>query len=219
MRTSITVLLLLLIGIKLDAQNISSEGVAAPKDNMTVIDFFTVTCNEKIWDIKWKALSEIDACKYVLEYSTDQINWVEYKVVQGTVHTTGVYTYNSYMKRNNDSTNYFRLQYDCTSTIVMYKSPVMNICPDYIPDVTIPDFIVDYNNSERTIQVGSNGYGNTKSTVMVYSSIGQLIYHNEIMLNSVNSKISIPLATNSHGILIVNISNGTKSVSRKILIP
>ena len=202
MRTSFVVILLLLMGIEIEAQNISSKGVATPKDNMTVIDFFTVTCNEKIWDIKWKALSEIDFCKYVLEYSTDQTNWVEYKVVQGTAHTTGVYTYDSYMKRNNDSTHYFRLQYDWTSTVVMYKSPVMNICPDYIPDVTVPDFIVDYNNSERTIQVGSNGYDNVKSTVTVYSSIGQLIYYNEMVLNSTNSKISIPLAADSHGMLI-----------------
>jgi hypothetical protein len=220
MRTSITLLFFILFGTALAAQNIPGAGASTPKESMTVIDYFTVNCIDKSWDINWKALSEIDSCNYVLQYSTDQINWIEFEKVDGTAHTTGNYTYSAFLKRNSDTVHYFRLQYDYTSSAAMYKSPVMNICPEFVPDETTqPTFIIDYNTMEGSIQVGNCGSSNLKSTVMVYSSIGQLIYQNEMMLDINNGMVRIPLAPKSHEILIVNISNGSKSLSKKILIP
>lgn len=220
MRTRIIILFLTTIFYGVNAQSITSKSVPSPKDNMTVIDFFTVNCNEKIWDIKWKAISEIESCIYLLEYSSDQTNWIAYKEVEGTAHTSGSYNYAEFMKRTSDSVRYFRLRYDCTSTVEMYKNPVMNICPEFVSDeIAQPTFIVDYNDLERSIRVGNSGNSNTKSTVFVYTSIGQLIYHNEIMLNSSGGHFNIPITANSHEILIVKINNGLQSISKKIIIP
>ncbi len=220
MRTGFAILFLSIIGLGVKAQDTPSKGFSNPKEDMTVIDFFTVNCNDKIWDIKWKALSEIESCIYVLEYSSDQTNWVEYKTIAGTAHTSGVYNYSEFMKRTSDSIRYFRLQYDCTSSVQMFKNPVMNICPEYIPDeATQPSFIVEYNNSEGVLQLEGSGSGSEKSTVMVYTAIGQLVYQNEIALNPANGKIIVPITAKSHEVLIVKINNGSKSISKKIIIP
>lgn len=220
MRTGFAILFLSIIGLGVNAQDTPSKGFSNPKEDMTVIDFFTVNCNDKIWDIKWKALSEIESCIYVLEYSSDQTNWVEYKTIAGTAHTSGVYNYSEFMKRTSDSVRYFRLQYDCTSSVQMFKNPVMNICPEYIPDeATQPSFIVEYNNSEGVLQLEGSGSGSEKSTVMVYTGIGQLVYQNEIALNPANGKIIVPITAKSHEVLIVKINNGSKSISKKIIIP
>jgi hypothetical protein len=102
----------------------------------------------------------------------------------------------------------------------MFKNPVMNICPEYIPDeATQPSFIIEYNDSEGALQLEASGRGSAKSTVMVYTAIGQLVYHNEIALNSAGDKINVPVKAKSHDVLIVKINNGSKSISKKIIIP
>ncbi len=186
------------------------------KDNMTVIDFFTVNCNEKIWDIKWKALSEINNCSYAIEYSLDQVNWVLYKEFDGTAQTSGVYVYSTFMKRSSDSVHYFRLRYDVTSTQTFYKNPVANICPDYIPESTTT-FVVEYDNS--SIQLSCNSNNNLPSKVAVYSVLGQQLYQTETIVNSSKGKVSIPYQLKNNEVVIVKITNGNNVFSKKIYIP
>lgn len=221
MKKSIFALIFLLEVIGINAQPSNTTATESPKDNMTVIDFFQVNCLNKIWDIKWKAISEIDSCKYVLEYSKDQVNWIEYQTLEGTAHTTGSYNYATFMKRESDTLNYFRLKYDCTSTIEFYKNPVTNVCPDYLPDgdVTTPSFIVEYDNSDHSISINNTNFSNSKSTISVYSLMGQLIYNSEMMLSSISGKLNIPIASNSNEVLIVMVRNNNSSFTKKLIIP
>lgn len=219
-----TVLLSVLISVMQTisiAQTEVVSSISESKDNYTVIDLFTVTCNEKIWDIKWKAISEINNCTYAIEYSIDQTNWIEFKAFDGTAQTIGVYTYSTFMKRTSDSVHYFRLRYDATSTQVFYKNPVANLCPEYVPETTSggTTFIVDYSNTTNSINIGCNGSLNSKSKIQIYSSIGQLVYNEEVLINDQSGKINIPFTGYSKDIFIVKISNGSNVSTKKIYIP
>lgn len=216
MRTLITSLFIMLIlTLSTFAQTSEDVDLSLPKDNITVIDFFTVTCNEKLWDIRWKAISEIESCTYSVEYSYDQQTWFTLKNVDGTAYTSGVYEYNTMKSRTSDSLCSFRLKYDCTPSLEYYKNPVANLCPEYIPESISTTFIIEYN--ENAIQIGGNLNNNVPSKVAVYSILGQLLYQTEA--SSVNSKLNIPYQLSDNEIVIVKISNGNNVFSKKIYIP
>jgi hypothetical protein len=216
MRTIITSLFfMLMLTLSTSAQTSEDVNSSVPKNDITVIDFFTVTCDEKLWDIKWKALSEIESCTYSVEYSYDQQTWLTFKNINGTAHTLGDYNYNTTMKRTSDSLCSFRLKYDCTPSLEYYKNPVANICPEYIPESISTTFIIEYNND--AIQIGGKLNNNVPSKIAVYSILGQLMYQTEVI--SVNSKLNIPYQLSDNEIVIVKISNGNNVFSKKIYIP
>lgn len=217
MRTVITFLyFMLMVSLSTSAQTGGNVVSSVPKDNITVIDYFTVNCNEKMWDIQWKSISEIESCTYGVEYSYDQQTWFTYKNVVGTVHTTGEYNYSAYMKRTSDALCTFRLKYDCTPSLEFYKSPVMNICPEYVPETTTT-FVVEYDNN--AIQLSSNINTNAPSKIEVYSILGQRLYQTVAIVNSANGKVNIQYQLKNNEIVIVKISNGNNVFSKKIYIP
>ncbi len=219
MRNLFTILFFSILNLSVFAQMDTILVDSNSKDSYTVVDMFSVSCNEKIWDINWKTLSEISNCKFAIEYSVDQMNWQLHEEFDGTAQSIGIYTYHTFVKRTSDSTKYFRLRYDATSSLVYYKNPVTNLCPEYIPENLGTTFIVDYNPSCNSVDMSTNISDNSKTNVQIFSTLGKLLFQEEILLNSQCGKISIPFLDSTKEIIIVKLSNGNQSSTKKIFIP
>jgi hypothetical protein len=219
MRTIIILLFFFSFYSNLKAQNENSENSNSTKDNVTVIDNFTTNCIEKLWDIKWASLGEIENCLYAIEYSKDQINWTVFQEVSGTAYTTGSHLYSVQMMRNSDTNYSFRLRYSCTPSLNLIKIPVSNICPEWIPDNQEATFIVDYSRDENALSLNFKNLSNDKSTVYLYSSVGQLLYKEDIAPNISTCKINIPFILNNPSVIIVKLLGKNSIINKKILLP
>ncbi|MEI6349264.1 MAG: hypothetical protein WCP69_15065 [Bacteroidota bacterium] len=219
MRTIIILLFFLSFYSNLKAQNGNSENTNIPKDNITVIDNFTTNCIEKLWDIRWFSLGEIENCLYAIEYSKDQINWTVFQEVSGTAYTTGSHLYSVQMMRNSDTNYSFRLRYSCTPSLSLYKIPVSNICPEWVPGNQETSFIVDYSRDENALSLNFKNSTMEKSTICLYSSIGQLLYKEELAPYLNTHKINIPLTLNNPSVIILKLLEGNNVTNKKILLP
>ncbi len=164
------------------------------------LNIFSVVKKDEVALIYWQTASEINNDYFVVQRSSDGINFEDYIFENGNGNSTSIINYNVIDKTPLNGLNYYRLKqvdYDGTSTYSEIQS-------------------VEFNKQTISIQLYPNpSSGNisllnlpVNSMVKIYNAAGQLIF-----LKTFNSEnIQLDLHDFSQGCYFVNISNALEAI-------
>ncbi len=176
---------------------------------------FSATCNGKSSLIEWTTATEKNNDFFVLERSTDAINFKEIARVAGAGNTIepNNYAYTDYGARSGD--NYYRLvqvDYDGTSTA---SEIIVANCPT--ETLGEPNVLAFPNPFEDNLTLHFENFGNIQATVEVYDMLGRMVHTQKVNCSQNDYEIILRLAGLSDGTYNVRISTKELVINRQVI--
>lgn len=176
--------------------------------------FFTANCNGKSSLIEWTTATEKNNDFFVLERSTDAVNFKEIARVAGAGNSIEPinYAYTDYGVRNGD--NYYRLvqvDYDGTST----ASEI--IVANCLGTDGEPEVLAYPNPFGDDLTLRFENFGNIQATVEVYDMLGRMVHTQKVNCSQNDYEVVLRLAGLSDGTYNVRISTADFVINRKVV--
>lgn len=172
---------------------------------------FEVDCENGFTVLNWSTASEINNDYFVIEKSTDAINFSPIATVQGNGNSNTVLSYTYTDETPNYATTYYRLKQVDFDGKFEYFNVVVSTCT------------ADENFNVNQLQLNDNVFGftintssNEKLTVYLYDYRGRIISQETIVVNKGNNPISLSKPHLSDGIYMLNIVGEKNHYSTKI---
>lgn len=173
---------------------------------------FEVDCENGFTVLNWSTASEINNDYFVIEKSTDAINFFPIATVQGNGNSNTVLSYTYTDETPNYATTYYRLKQVDFDGKFEYFNVVVSTCT------------ADENFNVNQLQLNDNVFGFTintssseKLTVYLYDYRGRIISQETIVVNKGNNPISLSKPHLSDGIYMLNIVGEKNHFSTKVL--
>jgi hypothetical protein len=173
---------------------------------------FEVDCENGFTVLNWSTASEINNDYFVIEKSTDAINFFPIATVQGNGNSNTVLSYTYTDETPNYATTYYRLKQVDFDGKFEYFNVVVSTCT------------TDENFNVNQLQLNDNVFGFTintssseKLTVYLYDYRGRIISQETIVVNKGNNPISLSKPHLSDGIYMLNIVGEKNHFSTKVL--
>lgn len=173
---------------------------------------FEVDCENGFTVLNWSTASEINNDYFVIEKSTDAINFSPIATVQGNGNSNTVLSYTYTDETPNYATTYYRLKQVDFDGKFEYFNVVVSTCT------------ADENFNVNQLQLNDNVFGFTintssseKLTVYLYDYRGRIISQETIVVNKGNNPISLSKPHLSDGIYMLNIVGEKNHFSTKVL--
>ncbi len=176
---------------------------------------FTANCNGKSSLIEWTTATEKNNDFFVLERSSDAINFKEIARVAGAGNSIEPlnYAYTDYGARSGD--NYYRLvqvDYDGTSTaseIIVANCPAENLGE--------PDVLAFPNPFDDNLTLHFENFGNVQATIEVYDMLGRMVQTQKVNCSQNDYEVVLRLAGLSDGTYNVRISTKELVINRQVV--
>ena len=173
---------------------------------------FEVDCENGFTVLNWSTASEINNDYFVIEKSTDAINFSPIATVQGNGNSNTVLSYTYTDETPNYAITYYRLKQVDFDGKFEYFNVVVSTCT------------ADENFNVNQLQLNDNVFGFTintssseKLTVYLYDYRGRIISQETIVVNKGNNPISLSKPHLSDGIYMLNIVGEKNHFSTKVL--
>lgn len=173
---------------------------------------FEVDCEIGFTVLNWSTASEINNDYFVIEKSTDAINFFPIATIQGNGNSNTVLSYTYTDETPNYATTYYRLKQVDFDGKFEYFNVVVSTCT------------ADENFNVNQLQLNDNVFGftintssNEKLTVYLYDYRGRIISQETIVVNKGNNPISLSKPHLSDGIYMLNIVGEKNHFSTKVL--
>lgn len=178
---------------------------------VTLINF-EADCENGFTVLNWSTASEINNDYFVIEKSTDAINFFPIANVQGNGNSNTMLSYTFTDDSPNYTTTYYRLKQVDFDGKFEYFNVVVSTCT------------ADDNFSVNQLQLNDNNFGftistssNEKLTVYLYDYRGRIITQETIVVNEGNNPVSLSKLHLSDGIYMLNIVGEKNHFSTKVL--
>jgi len=176
---------------------------------------FIANCNGKSSLIEWTTATEKNNDFFVLERSTDAINFKEIARVAGAGNSIEPinYAYTDYGVRNGD--NYYRLvqvDYDGTSTA---SEIIVANCP--AETLGEPDVLAFPNPFDDNLTLHFENFGNIQATVEVYDMLGRMVQTQMVNCSQNDYEVVLRLAELLDGTYNVRISTKELVINRQVI--
>ena len=176
---------------------------------------FTAECDGKSSLIEWTTATEKNNDFFVLERSTDAINFKEIARVAGAGNSIEPidYAYIDYGARSGD--NYYRLvqvDYDGTSTA---SEIIVANCP--AETLGEPEVLAFPNPFDDNLTLHFENFGNIQATIEVYDLLGRLVQTQKVNCSQNDYEVVLRLAGLSDGTYNVRISTADFVINRKVV--
>ena len=176
---------------------------------------FTATCNGKSSLIEWTTATEKNNDFFVLERSTDAINFKEIVRVAGAGNSIEPinYAYTDYGARSGD--NYYRLvqvDYDGTSTA---SEIIVANCP--AETLGEPNVLAFPNPFNDNLTLHFENFGNIHATIEVYDMLGRMVQTQKVNCSQNDYEVVLRLADLSDGTYNVRISTKELVINRQVV--
>ncbi len=173
---------------------------------------FEAACENGLVVLNWSTTAEINNDYFVIEKSTDAINFFPIATVQGNGNSNTVLSYTYTDETPNYATTYYRLKQVDFDGKFEYFNVVVSTCT------------ADENFNVNQLQLNDNVFGFTintssseKLTVYLYDYRGRIISQETIVVNKGNNPISLSKPHLSDGIYMLNIVGEKNHFSTKVL--
>ena len=173
---------------------------------------FEVDCENGFTVLNWSTASENNNDYFVIEKSTDAINFFPIATVQGNGNSNTVLSYTYTDETPNYATTYYRLKQVDFDGKFEYFNVVVSTCT------------TDENFNVNQLQLNDNVFGFTintssseKLTIYLYDYRGRIISQETIVVNKGNNPISLSKPHLSDGIYMLNIVGEKNHFSTKVL--
>lgn len=188
----------------------SNDNVVLPIELLS----FTAICNGKSANLAWTTATEKNNDFFVLERSTDAVNFKEIARIAGAGNSIEPinYVYTDYGVRNGD--NYYRLvqvDYDGTSTV----SEI--IVANCLGSDGEPDVLAFPNPFDDNLTLHFENFGNIQATVEVYDMLGRMVQTQKVNCSQNDYEVVLRLAGLSDGTYNVRISTADFVLNRKVV--
>ncbi len=176
---------------------------------------FTANCNGRSAFIEWTTATEKNNDFFVLERSTDAINFKEITRIAGAGNSIEPisYAYTDYGVRSGD--NYYRLvqvDYDGTSTA---SEIIVANCP--AETLGEPDVLAFPNPFDDNLTLHFENFGNIQATIEVYDMLGRLVQTQKVNCSQNDYEVVLRLAGLSDGTYNVRISTKELVINRQVV--
>lgn len=173
---------------------------------------FEVDCENGFTVLNWSTASEINNDYFVIEKSTDAINFSPIATVQGNGNSNTVLSYTYTDETPNYATTYYRLKQVDFDGKFEYFNVVVSTCTAD-EDFNVNQLLLNDNVFGFTINTSSS----EKLTVYLYDYRGRIISQETIVVNKGNNPISLSKPHLSDGIYMLNIVGEKNHFSTKVL--
>ena len=176
---------------------------------------FTANCNGKSSLIEWTTATEKNNDFFVLERSTDAINFNEIARIAGAGNSIEPlnYAYTDYCARSGD--NYYRfvqVDYDGTSTA---SEIIVANCP--AEALGEPDVLAFPNPFDDNLTLHFENFGNIQATVEVYDMLGRMVHTQKINCSQNDYEVVLRLAGLADGTYNVRIRTKEFVINRQVI--
>lgn len=175
---------------------------------------FTGECSLRGNQLNWQTTSEANNDHFILEKSSDGINFVQQATILGSGNSQSIQNYTYMHSGFVEDTIYYRLsQVDFNGKLVVLKIiAVVNDCAESRPSI-----ISSYNAINNSIDLHTKGLEGAY-TIRLYNSLGEVIYFGETSNLTANDRFSIQLDTFvATGIYSIHLSRGAEYFIDKLL--
>ncbi|MBR4583239.1 MAG: T9SS type A sorting domain-containing protein [Bacteroidales bacterium] len=175
---------------------------------------FTANCNGRSSLVEWTTATEKNNDFFVLERSTDAVNFKEIARIAGAGNSIEPisYAYTDYGVRSGD--NYYRLvqvDYDGTST----ASEI--IVANCLGTDGEPEVLAYPNPFGDDLTLRFENFGNTPATIEVYDMLGRLVQTQKVNCSQNDYEVVLRLVGLSDGTYNVRISTADFVINRKVV--
>ena len=174
---------------------------------------FDATCNNNKVLLNWCTATEKNNSYFTIQQSTNGIDFYSIGNINGngTTFIKNCYSYETSALSN--GINYFKLtQTDFAGNTTSSKIISINGCG------TTTDNIIIANNGTKDIGILINSKTNQKLNLMIYNSLGQLVFENELIVTEGFNSLTLNLSNLSNAVYYVSIFNDIEQVLNKKII-
>jgi len=169
---------------------------------VTLVDFTANKQADKTVLVKWSTASEINNSHFIVEHSTDAINFTQVDVVKGSGNTFTTTNYSFVHKNPVSGMNYYRLtQVDYNNTKAESFVAAVNMSDDITGVISV--FPVPANN-ELNINFGNAQFNGTV-TVKIIDMVGRQLMTKQLFVSSKNQVSTIDISKLNTGSYIINV--------------
>ncbi len=175
---------------------------------------FTANCNGRLALIEWTTATEKNNDFFVLERSTDAINFTEIARVAGAGNSIELldYNYTDYSAAGGD--NYYRLvQVDYDGTRTASEIVVAN-CSEAEGE---PDVQVFPNPFHNDLTIHMENFGGTTVSIEVYDMLGRIVMQKTIGVDGSSEETMLQLDNLSNGTYNVRISTKELVINKQVV--
>lgn len=177
---------------------------------------FTVSNEQNVYIFSWTVASERENNFFLIQYSIDGINWIDFIKTQSIGEHNDQYTYTesgNNLEGMNTSTIYFKLsQTDLNGKISVLE--VKSIRPSRAEYSIYPNPI----NQNQKLNVSIYSYSKDKTEVVFYNGLGQLVLSESIYLEEGMNNQEVQLVGLNKGIYLVKIPNGSSEQVVRLIV-
>lgn len=164
--------------------------------------------------LSWSTASEVNNDYFTIEKSYDYNNWEEVTFVNG-MGNTNQHNYYSYQVNSEDAKVYYRLKQTDFDGAIEYVG-VLTVVPE-LSNTNESLELISLETASGQLQLVINSGTNTIAKLVVYNLQGCNVYDSNTELAEGATFTTIP-ANIGKGMYVLNISNGFKTITKKIVI-
>jgi hypothetical protein len=180
---------------------------------------FNAVCENNMANVSWSTSSETNVREFVIEQSTDGINYSTAKIISPKGNNTSGANYNVICNSIPSKINYFRLK-ETSNNDIIYRYDPVSISSNCSDAEKTQAFVspnpISSNKGELTVRFSNEI--KSHSDLKIVNSLGNTIYETEYKSNNTYNSLKLQVKNLEIGIYFIEIKNNEGSYRFKVIV-
>ena len=163
-------------------------------------------------ELNWTTAAEADGDFFVLEKSTDGVNFAPIASIRGNGFSNTTQSYSFLDKDINTSDNYYRLSTFEVGDVLTQKSSIVLLSRD-----KAADFELYFWNLTDQLSLSINSPQNTTIDIALYNMAGKMVFTSKQQIGAGNNVLLLPINETVSGLYLLSIENETEQIREMIV--
>lgn len=164
-------------------------------------------------DVTWTTWTETRNSYFTVQRSEDGVNFTDVGRVNGAINSNSAINYSLKDEEALAGTSFYRLQMTDTDGRLTHSQIVAVTCQDQTTDF---DLINAYDQFNENIVVEFTAGFNENFMVKLYDAGGKVVMDESGKAVDGFNRVVLPVGSLAHGIYVINLSNDSKSLSKRV---